>query len=196
MGLFKSKPEKVIDEIGRSYTSGMAGIAEQMSGRPGELRLEMARYHGALLENACLRALKDRGMSPEPETLSRDYWAVTCLRYGLGAADDVPNPWDVRLAPRPVSSLTGTQQRAFAAAYQEAFDQWMIGRIERGSDSPRDFARADFFAWSTAYDSIVNDETVTSDEELAQLREGSYEASVARLGFADRLPRPLPTMDD
>jgi hypothetical protein len=186
----------VLDEIGRSYTTRMASVAEQMTGRPEELRVEMARYHGAALENACLRALKDRGMSPEPETLSRDYWAITCLRYGLGAADDAPNPWDARPAPTPVSPLTGEQRKAFATAYDEAFDRWMVGRIERGHDSPKDFARADFFAWSTAYDSIANDETVASDEEFAELRADLYEASVDRLGYADRLPRPLPTMDD
>ncbi len=193
--MFKSKPEKVLDDIDRSYTAGMASIAEQMAGRPGDLRLEMARYHEVVLKNACLRALKDRGMSPEPETLSRDYWAITCLRYRLGAVDDIPNPWDARPASKPVSPLTGRQQEAFRSAYEEAFDQWMVGRIGRGADSPKDFARADFFAWSTAFESIADDQTVASDDELAMFRTELYELSVDRLGYADRLPRPLPTMD-
>jgi hypothetical protein len=154
----------------------------------------MAKYHGAVLENACLRALRDRGMSPEPETLSRDYWAITCLRYGLGAPGAVPNPWDARPTPKPASPLTKKQRKAMTAAYEEAFDKWMVLRVERGHDSQEDFARGDFYAWMTAYEEIADDETAVPDEELSALRLELYATNVERLGYTDRLPHPLPML--
>jgi hypothetical protein len=194
MGLFKSKPEKVLDDIERAYAAGMASIQAQVTGTSRDLRLEMAKYHGAVLENACLRALRDRGMSPEPETLSRDYWAVTCLRYGLGAPGAAPNPWNSTPTPKPASPLTKKQRKATTAAYEEAFDKWMVQRIERGHDSPEDFARGDFFAWTTAYEEIADHETAVSGDDLSALRIELYAANVERLGYTNSLPRPLPMM--
>lgn len=199
MGLFKSKPEKVLDAIQADYAMRMRSVWEQLPAMYKQpvgvgARQEMAKYHSAHLTNACRRALKAKGMAPEPETLSDTYWILTCSAYNLGNPFDTPRPGDLRL-PQPAGEpLTPEQEQMYRDAYDKAFDYWMVVRIKNGSDAPKDFAGADFYAYTEASTPLRDAGVRLLEEQESALRAEQYAACVERLGYTDKLPHPLPTM--
>lgn len=210
VALFKSKHEKVLEYIRDSYTTAMRSFWDQLPGLRQnhgvtDFRAEMAQHHKTALNNACRWALKNKGISPEPDMLSQGYWAMTCATFGLGDPLVAPNPWNQRFVPnsgsggfttKPQESLTETQRAAYTSAYSDAFDQWMRPRIRSGSVSPKDFARGEYFAHSEAWDTLRDADSEALLEDVKNLRSRLYAANVERWGYTDKLPNPLPTMGD
>ena len=187
--MFKSKGQKSADRFVTDYFKTFHNTYQSLVAQKGLVnRAELERVHDVAAKRA-YKNLTDRGH----QLLGVDALAAECFPLAVQQVG-----WEEpKVAPAPKANeqeLTAAQERSYRDMYDAVFDQWMARRIEQGADSPEDFARADFFAYTKAEDVLTELGIQISENERQRLCDEQYQQCVERAGYREILGTPLPKL--